>query len=98
VVFIIDQINSLYNLTVELRNLHVKKWIKVTSCRVIAISSKNNTRLKYNDPIYNGITDHQSVDKRNMDDEISPEDRLCYVVECLLFELEKNGLERAKAI
>jgi hypothetical protein len=60
------------------------------------ISSKNNALVLNDINVLNEITPESPI-LSNMDNYISPEARLAYSLECILFELEKNGIQRKYA-
>jgi hypothetical protein len=47
--------------------------------------------------VIKGISQTHSIKTLNLDNHISPEARLAYSMDCVLFELEKIGINRKNA-
>ena len=66
---------------------------------MFVVSSKNNFFIKDEEHLLLSLSHPmKSYEKSNMDNFISPEARLAYSMECLLFALEKKGIERKQAV
>ena len=72
--FVVDQVNSLYNLGKDLRKSFINIWKGINSSTPLyMVSSKNNDYIldRYSDPVLAVAGSDQSVWKVNMDTKLS---------------------------
>lgn len=101
--FIVDQINDLYNTTRDERVPFIENWdllLSFTGCKPLTfVSSRNNEFLDLDeDPILYIARTKQKMKKEILDNMFTESQRLAYSYESILFELEKMGIPKGKAV